>query len=106
MHALMCLIAIQLEIHWGILIFPDEDKGPVIIYAEGGGEKERGSRLFQIGQEGAKLFIKKLEGGQQFEVHFKSGPLPKVGKAECKQYIWNSHSKLYSFVLILLFSFV
>ena len=30
--------------------------------------------------EGVKPFRKKLRGCLQFEVHFKSGPLPKVGK--------------------------
>ena len=44
------------------------------------GEKEVGSRLFQIGWggRGAKLFMQKFRRGLWFEVHFKSGALPKV----------------------------
>lgn len=51
---------------------------------EGGEAKKEGwgSRIFQIGlrEGGAKPFIKKFRGCLQFEVHFKSGPLSKVGK--------------------------
>ena len=46
---------------------------------EGKKEKEGWSRLFQIGKRGTKLLIKKFREDQQFKVHFKSDPLPKVG---------------------------
>ena len=45
------------------------------------GEKEVGSRLFQIGWGGGgglNFLCRSLEGGLWFEVHFKSGALPKV----------------------------
>ena len=54
----------------------------------GGGRKEgrrgkgkeggRGQGFFRLAKRGGKLFIKKIREGQQFEVHFKSGPLPKL----------------------------
>ena len=48
---------------------------------EGKGEKEVGSRLFQIGWGGGgglNFLCRSLEGGLQFKVHFKSGVLLKV----------------------------
>ena len=48
---------------------------------EGGKEKKGGGvNAFSdwLKGGGAKLFIKKIREGQQFEVHFKSGPLPKL----------------------------
>lgn len=50
---------------------------------------ERGKKKRRVGVKdisdwleggGAKPFIKKFRGCLQFEVHFKSGPLSKVGK--------------------------
>ena len=45
-----------------------------------GKEGGRGQGFFRLAKRGggAKLFIKKIREGQQFEVHFKSGPLPKL----------------------------
>ena len=43
-----------------------------------GGRGQGFFRLAKRGGGGAKLFIKKIREGQQFEVHFKSGPLPKL----------------------------
>ena len=51
----------------------------VLLCREGKGEK-KGAKAISDWLEGElKLFIKKFRGGQQFEVHFKGGPLPKVG---------------------------
>lgn len=50
----------------------------------GGGGKKRRVGVKDISDwlegGGAKPFIKKFRGCLQFEVHFKSGPLSKVGK--------------------------
>ena len=82
----------------------------------GGGGKKRRVGVKDISDwlegGGAKPFIKKFRGCLQFEVHFKSGPLSKVGKTvksraqAGKQYMWNSNVKFYKFVLILGFCFV
>ena len=44
-------------------------------------KKGGGQGYFRLARgRGAKHFIKKFRGCLQFEVHFKSGPLSKVGK--------------------------
>lgn len=51
---------------------------------EGGGRQKKkgeGQGYFRLARgRGVKPFRKKLRGCLQFEVHFKSGPLSKVGK--------------------------
>ena len=57
-----------------------------MLRVEGGGKTEKkkgGQGYFRLAKGGAKLFVERSLGGQQFdhEVYFKRSPLAKMGKA-------------------------